>query len=177
MVEEACKSKNNHFGYGAWAYHTLSVVKYAKLLAKKLKADLEVVEMAALLHDYASVLDKDLYPDHHLHGARLAEEILQKYSFPPQKIKAIKDCILNHRTSKKAKLPTIEAKIIASADAMAHFDNLSSLFYLAFVQDKMDIEKGTSFVVNKLQRSWEKLLPEAKELLKEHSKAIKILFK
>ncbi|HUV72482.1 MAG TPA: hypothetical protein VMW25_05755 [Clostridia bacterium] len=74
-------------------------------------------------------------------------------------------------------MPTIEAKIIASADAMAHFDNLSSLFYLAFVQDKMDIEKGTSFVVNKLQRSWEKLLPEAKELLKEHSKAIKILFK
>ena len=50
-VEEKCKSENNIFGYGIWTHHILSVVKYSKMLAEKIGADVEVVEIAALLHD------------------------------------------------------------------------------------------------------------------------------
>ena len=84
-VEEACKKESNYFGYRAWTYHIFSAAKFAKILAEKLDADKEIVEIAALLHDYASVLNKELYQEHHIHGARLAEEILQKYNYPQEK--------------------------------------------------------------------------------------------
>lgn len=53
IVEEACKKETNKYGYGIWSHHIVLVVKYGKLLAQKLEADPEIVEIAALLHDYA----------------------------------------------------------------------------------------------------------------------------
>jgi len=52
-------------------------VKWAKTLARKLNADEEIVEIAALLHDYASIVNINNYSDHHIRGAELAEEILK----------------------------------------------------------------------------------------------------
>ena len=75
IVKEACKQKSNYFGYRAWTDHITTVIKYATILAKKLNADEEIVEIAAIFHDYASIVNKDLYPDHHIHGAKLAEKI------------------------------------------------------------------------------------------------------
>lgn len=99
LVEDACKSDKNFFEYGAWTYHIVSVVNYSKILAEKLGADKEVVEIAALLHDYAGILNKDFYPEHHIHGARLAEEILIGYNYPKDKIECVKHCIYAHRGS------------------------------------------------------------------------------
>ncbi len=77
LVETACKAKTNIFGYGIWSHHIVLVVKFSKILAEKLNADLQVVEIAALLHDYASIKNKDYYKDHHIHGAKEAETILK----------------------------------------------------------------------------------------------------
>lgn len=174
LVESACRKKTNFYGCSIWTHHIVYVVKYAKLLAKKLKADQEVVELAALLHDYAAISNKNLSSQHHLHGAKLAEEILKKYHFPQKKIEEIKKCILTHRASQNLLPQTLEAKIIASADAMAHFDNIDSLLHLAYVQHKLGIDEGTKWVLAKLERSWQKLMPEAKQLLEKKYEAIKI---
>lgn len=177
LVKIACEKDTNPFGYGDWQYHILSVVANSKILAKKLKADMEIVEIAALLHDYAGILNIEFYPEHHIHGARFAEEILLKFDYPEERIERIKHCILAHRGSKNIPQETLEAKIIASADAMAHFDNIHSLMYLAFVEYKMDIEKGTAFVLGKLERSWQKLtLPQARKMTREKFDAVKKLF-
>ena len=125
-VEEACKKETNYFDYGVWAHHVLPVVKYAKLMARKLGADEEIVEIAALLHDYASVKDYDLYENHHLHGAELAEQILKGHNYPQDKIEQVKHCILSHRGSKVTQRLTKEALCVADADSMAHFDSISS---------------------------------------------------
>ena len=61
LVERECKKETNYFGYGIWSHHILSVVKYSRLLAKKLNANIQVVELAALLHDYSSIKNKDFY--------------------------------------------------------------------------------------------------------------------
>jgi uncharacterized protein len=68
LVENACKKETNYFGYGVWAHHILPVVIHAKILARKLHADEEIVEIAALLHDYASVKNRAWIPEHHIHG-------------------------------------------------------------------------------------------------------------
>jgi len=175
IVEDECKKETNYFGYGAWSHHIISVVKYAKLLAKKLNADEEIVEIAALLHDYASVSNKDWYPEHHKHRARLAEEILKKFNYPEDKIEKIKHCILSHRASQNIKRETVEAEILFDADHMSHFDNIGSLLYLAFLKHKLDIDEGTKWVLDKLGRSWENLSSESKEIIKPKYEASKLI--
>lgn len=175
IVETTCRQKTNYFGYGAWTHHILPVVKYAKLMAAKLGADQEIVEIAALLHDYASVKDHKLYEDHHLHGAKLAEQILQKFHYPQNKIEQVKYCILCHRGSKVEKKLTKEALCVADADAMAHFDDIASLFYLAFHNHKMGIDEANDWLRQKLERSWKKISPTAKELIKDKYEASKLL--
>jgi putative nucleotidyltransferase with HDIG domain len=175
IVETACKQETNYFGYGIWAHHILPVVKYAKLMAKRLGANEEIVEIAALLHDYASVKDYKLYEDHHLHGAELAEQILNQFNYPQDKIEQVKHCILCHRGSKVAEKLTKEALCIADADSMAHFDSISSLFYLAFFSHKMGIDEANNWLMQKLERSWNKLSPQAKEIIKDKYEASKLL--
>jgi len=51
----------------------LPVVKHSLKLGKQLKADLEVLELAALFHDYANLVDnKKFDKEHHRYGAIFA---------------------------------------------------------------------------------------------------------
>ena len=175
IVEEACKKETNYFGFGAWTHHILPVVKYAKIMAEKLHADKEIVEIAALLHDYAGIKDHALYEDHHLHGAMLAEQILKEFNYPPNKIEQIKHCIISHRGSKLTQKNSKEALCLADADSMAHFDSIPSLFYLAFSSHKMNIDEANDWLMQKLERSWNKLSPQAKSIVKNKYEASKLL--
>ena len=152
IVENACKKETNYFGYGTWTHHITSVVKWARTLARKSNADEEIVEIAALLHDYASIVNINNYSGHHTRGAELAEEI-KKYGYPRDKIEKIKHCIVTHRSSIDLPRKTIEAKIVASADAMSFFDNIHSLLYLAYIRHKMNIDEGAKWVLNKLEKA------------------------
>ena len=175
LVEEACKNDSNHFGYGIWTHHILNVVKYGKMLANKTSADEEIVEISALLHDYASIKDFAMYEEHHIHGAREAETLLQRYHYPAKKIEMVKACILSHRGSKpKAKI-TKESLCLADADSMAHFDSVASLFYLAFINHKMDIDTANTWLLGKLERSWAKLSPDAKAIINNKYEACKLI--
>ncbi len=58
---------------------------------------------------------------------------------------------------------------------MAHIDQIPSLLYLAFVQHKMSIDEGIAWVTEKLERSWKKLCPFAKEIIEEKYVAAKTL--
>ena len=177
LVESACKKPTNHFGYGIWTHHILLVVKYSKLMAKKIGADEEIVEIASLLHDYAGIYDYKLHEDHHLYGAKFAEEILNKYNYPKDKIEKIKECILSHRGSKPKPKLSKESICVADADSMAHFDSIPSLFYMTFLSHKMNIDEASIWLMNKLGKSWAKLSPEAKEIIKDKYEASKVLFK
>ena len=175
IVEEQCKSKDNIFGYSGWTCHIVSVVKYAKILAKEIGADEEMVELAALLHDYASVKDKNMYEEHHIYGAIEAERILKELDYPQEKIEIIKDCILCHRGSIRKEQKTKEAICVASADAMAHIDQVPSLLHLVYHNRKMDVKEGAEWVNRKIERSWNKLCPEAKEIMKKKYESAKVV--
>ncbi len=58
---------------------------------------------------------------------------------------------------------------------MAHFDNVPALLYVAFVIKRMNIEESNNWVRSKLERSWNKLIPEAKELVKSKYEAVKLI--
>ncbi|GKX65883.1 HD domain-containing protein [Inconstantimicrobium mannanitabidum] len=175
IVEEQCKSKDNFFGYEVWTCHVTSVVKNAKILARKLGADEEIVEIAAILHDYASAKDKNMYEEHHIYGAIEAERILKELDYPEEKIEIIKDCILCHRGSVRKEQTTKEAICVASADAMAHIDQVPSLLHLAYCNRGMEVKEGAKWVSKKIQRSWNKLCPEAKEIMEQKYQSAKMI--
>ncbi len=172
IVREACARDTNIFGYGIWTHHITQVVKNGKRLAELFGADQEIVEIAALLHDYASIKDQALYQDHHVHGPIEAEKLLKRLGYPQAKIETVKECIAAHRGSVPGERRSAEAECLANADAMAHIQQIPSLLELAFVQRKMGIDEGTQWVRDKLERSWNKLSPRIQEMMRASYEAV-----
>jgi uncharacterized protein len=174
-LEEVRRIVKSKFEETDWKCHIAPVVKYAKKLALIYKTDKEVTELAALLHDIGRVdIKKD--EEHHIVGVLKAEAILKKLDYPENIIKEIKHCILSHRTSKGPKPKTMIAKIVANADAMAHFDALPVFFYWR-AKRGYDFNTILEWTRIKLEKDWNKkiTLPEAKKLMKNQYKASMLL--
>ncbi|MFQ5674856.1 MAG: HD domain-containing protein [bacterium] len=165
IVEKACAAETNVFGYGIWTHHIKKVVATAKQIAPEFDAEPEIVEIAALLHDYASIKDESLYAEHHIHGPLEAERLLTELNYPPEKIEAVKHCIAGHRASVSVERQTPEAECLANADAMVHIENVPSLLHYVYVTRGMAIDEGALWVTNKLKRSWKKLSPDMQDRL------------
>lgn len=170
-VEQACAAPTNAFGYGIWTHHITQVVQFGRELSKRLGADTEIVELAALLHDYAGIKDVRLTDDHHLHSAAEARRLLTELSYPPERTEQVAACIVTHRASQGLVPETLEARCLASADAMAHIAQVPSLLHLAYVGKSLNVDEGAAWVVAKLERSYQKLCPEAKALIETRYRA------
>ena len=164
IVERACAADSNVFGYGIWTHHITAVVENARRLAPTFDADTEIVVLAALLHDYASVKDEALYADHHLHGPIEAERVLNRLNYPSDRIEEVMHAIAAHRGSVEVEAKTPEAVCLRNADALAHVQNVPSLLKLAYAEHKMNVDDGAQWVRAKLERSWEKLSPDVRAL-------------
>lgn len=175
-LKDRCFSSNNHFGKNIYQHHMLPVIEYADLMAEALEADKEIVEIGAILHDYASVKDYALYPDHQIHGQEEAEKLLKQYEYPQEKIDHVKACIYEHRGSVRVKQMSKESICVASGDAMAHIANVASLLHLAYTRKGMDVDEGKVWVKGKIDRSWNKLCSEAQEIIKvKYDSAVELL--
>ena len=176
IVEQACAADTNIFGYDIWTHHILPVIQNAKQLAPCFDADPEIVELAALLHDYASIKDEALYADHHIHGPIEAEKLLKRFGYPEEKRDAVKDAIATHRASVTVEHRSAEGACLANADAMSHIEQVSSLLYLAYIHHGMGIDEGRLWVKAKLQRSWRKLREDVQDILRnKYEAALKLL--
>ncbi|MBI5061818.1 MAG: HD domain-containing protein [Candidatus Aenigmarchaeota archaeon] len=159
-----------------WKYHMTPVLKYSRILAKKLGADEELVELGALLHDIGRIRHG---PDnHHMTGIPEAEKILNKVDCPQKTISEIKHVVESHMGSGDILPKTLEAKIIMNADAMAHFDVIPAFMQVALRKFDGDLEKSFEWLDEKVERDWNNklTLPEAKEMMREKYKAIRLLF-
>lgn len=176
-VKRRCSLPSNFYGVGAWDHHIEIVYQIAKNNAKLYGANQDIVSLAALLHDIASVTNKDYTEEHHLIGAEIAEELLQKYNLTQEQITLIKKCILNHRGSRLVTKNSPEEICLADADAMAHFYSIPSLLEMVYVEKKLSIDEGAEFVLNKLKRSYNKLSPQGKKIVSSRYKAALLVLK
>lgn len=171
IVEEACAAQTNTFGYGIWTHHISKVAANGKHLAPLFNADAEIVEIAALLHDYASVKDRNCSSDHHIQGAIEAEKLLTQFNYPPDKIEAVKHCITAHRASVRVDQHSVEAVCLANADALTHIQYVPSLLYFVYVHERMSIDEGAAWVRSKLKRSWDKLSEPVRQMVDDQYQA------
>ena len=161
MFVEKESLKNNRGYHKEWMRHLNIVSTNALEIADKLGGDKDIVFLAAWLHDIGKIMyGKE---NHHITGAEIAERKLRELNFPKDKIREVKHCILSHRGSKNIKRETLEAQIVADADAMAHFEGVEDLVKAEFVLGEVSSEsKVHQLVHEKLIRSWNKLSPEGK---------------
>lgn len=170
LVKEECAKPTSHYK-GIFKYHIVPMVRIAQNLARKLGANQEVV-VAAWLHDIGSILlGRKL---HQISGAAIAEYLLRAWGYPEEKVQQVKDCILCHRGSDEDNKPeTLEARIVAEADALSAIHNISGLYKGAFDEEKKDEGEAKISVRNKLKAKFNQLtLPGTKESAQAHFDAL-----
>ena len=115
-TEQFVKNKHQGESSGHDWWHIEAVRKNALLIAQTETCDLEVVELAALLHDIA---DSKFHNGDHSAGALVARDWLESQKLVEQKIEHI--CKIIEKQSFSASsgiLETIEAQIVQDADRL-----------------------------------------------------------
>ena len=172
-----CEVSKEKTGYDFWNEHIKYVVENAIELAKKYNADIEIVELGALLHDIAMPSEYGPREEHNIYGAKIAEELLLKLDYPKDRIERVKNCVLNHRGMDDRPRNTIEEECVADADVIAHFDTIPALFSLAYREKNLSVQEGKEFVRKKLERDYRKLSNRTREVLNDRYKNImQVLF-
>ncbi|EKE19561.1 MAG: hypothetical protein ACD_8C00138G0004 [uncultured bacterium] len=169
FVQDQCKKPASHYSAGIFEGHLVPMESIADGLAIKFGADREIVGVGVWLHDAGSIIcGRD---DHHLTGAAITEVVLRMWGYPEVKIHKVKGCVLSHRGSQKIAPKTLEEQIVAEADALSAFYNLSGLFKGAFDEGKNQREAEIS-IRKKLINKWNQLLfLESKESVQSRFKA------
>jgi len=102
--------------------HVLRVYDLCLKLTQGLKGvDLEILQLAALLHDIGGpkeLRDKTGKVCHARESAKMAQKILKNLKYPQEKIDKVIHCILAHRHRTGVKPETKEAKILFDADRL-----------------------------------------------------------
>lgn len=176
FVENECKKPTSKYGYEPFPFHFVPMVAYAEKLANEMGGDKEIISIAAWLHDIGSIIYGR--KNHHITSAKIAEKKLKELGYSDEKITIIKKCILHHRGSRKHRRESIEEKIIAEADAMSNFDNISGIFKAAFMYEHKNQLEAKDAVRKKLQNKWKKLhFKKSKKIIKPKFEAAMILLK
>ncbi|BAD84669.1 metal-dependent phosphohydrolase, HD superfamily [Thermococcus kodakarensis KOD1] len=117
-VREFAKSFFDREGTHGFS-HVERVFNLCMHIGKEEGADLEVLALAALLHDIARPLeDSGKVEDHALEGARIARRYLRSLGYPEDKVEAVAHAIEAHRFSRGPEPATLEAKILSDADKL-----------------------------------------------------------
>lgn len=175
FVEEECKKPTSKYGYEPYVNHFIPMHDFAVMLAKKMNADLEVVELAAWLHDIGSIIYGR--ENHHITSAKIAEGKLRELNYPLEKIEKVKKCIMNHRGSILSKRESKEEQIIADADAMSNFGCIDGLFKAAYLSEGLKQNEARLSVLRHFENSWNKISEEARRIVKEKYEAAMLLLK
>jgi uncharacterized protein len=100
--------------------HTLRVVSLCELIGIKEKADMEVLLIAAFLHDIGRC-HQDISNGKLCHaeiGARLAAPLVGELPLTPGRLENIEHCIRSHRFRGGNAPQTIEARVLFDADKL-----------------------------------------------------------
>ena len=151
--------------YDFWNEHIKYVYEEAVNLAKIYKANVEIVELGALLHDIALIKKTGTRDNHHINGAIIGAKILDKFNCPSDIKSKVLGCVEHHRSSKNA--TNIEEICVCDADILAHFDNIPMLFNSAFNRHNLNLVDAREWVKNECKKDYNDLSIETKKIFKD----------
>jgi uncharacterized protein len=119
-------------------------------IQEKEGGNLQVIRLAALLHDVGIVREHKEGGNHAEYSAEIAQEFLAENDAEAELIEHVTSCILTHRFSRGMKAETIEAQILQDADridalgAVGIFRSLVSMGALRALKETIGTVKETS---------------------------------
>lgn len=136
-------------------HHVPVVADYATELAKRFGGNNDLARAAALLHDIADVNTDRFDPEHEAKSLAIARELLMRCGYSEVEVQLIADDAIRYHSCHDGQVPTsLEGKILATADAMAH---LKTDFYLYALYQRSKRESLADFKVwasKKLERDY-----------------------
>ncbi|MCK9393233.1 MAG: HD domain-containing protein [Candidatus Paceibacterota bacterium] len=123
IIEEIRDKAKEYFIGGDSSHdwsHVERVYNSAIKIGKKEGANLDIVKIAAYLHDIGrkEEIKSNGKICHAERGVEIAEKILSQYNLDKEIVENIKHCILTHRNKNDHQPKTIEAKILFDADKL-----------------------------------------------------------
>lgn len=155
--------------------HLMEVERFANLLCDKHPdADRDVVGLGVWYHDIGRLRGQD--EGHDVYGAEEAKKVLGDEGFSPDKIERVYEVCRSHRC-KDVKPESLEAKILATADAMSHFTHSFYFRLFQFYKDELTFEEIKDKVRQKLERDFNDKIAfdEGRDEVKEQYEAMKIV--
>ncbi|MFM2415069.1 MAG: tRNA ((1)-)-methyltransferase, tRNA (guanine37-N1)-methyltransferase [Candidatus Parcubacteria bacterium] len=155
--------------------HVFVVAQYAHRLARKYKADADLCRAGGMLHDIADAVMSRFNPEHKEASARIATEFLRESGFSAKEIKIVVDDAMARHSCRDGALPqTLEGKIVATADAMAHLetDYYPRAYELLLKEGKTEKEAEKWILTKKRRDLEDKLLfdDEHKDMVRAYGK-------
>jgi len=156
LVKTAYTSSKADFAQWIWANHLPLVANKAKELSQKYDANSDIVVAAAWLHDFGDAFTNRHADNHEEISKNEAIKILQKCEYTIKEISYIMSEVIAPHSCKEGYLPkTVEGKILATADSLAH---LNSDLYIQFtwkhLPENKNYQEYLIWVAEKLERDF-----------------------
>lgn len=130
LVAAAYQNSDQDFGQWMWQHHVPVVAAKALELSQEYSADTDLAVAGALLHDFGDAFVHRFDPTHAAVSRSKAKPLLQKAGYTKAEATEVFEVVIAPHSCKDGVLPiTVEGKVLATADAIAH---LTTDFYLQF---------------------------------------------
>lgn len=135
--------------------HVLIVANYASTLAEKYDANAELARTAALLHDIADTCTKRSDKEHETISLTMARQIMAECGYNEDEIKLIVDDAIRFHSCHGYERPSSqEGKILATADALAHFKTDYYVYTTWAFGREMTLPEVKQWVLKKIERDF-----------------------
>ena len=159
--------------------HVFVVADFASELAVRYEANEELARAAALLHDIADAKMSRFDPEHEEKSLAIARELLSKSGYSDEETKLIVDDAIRFHSCRDGNMPkSLEGKILATADSLAHLKTDFYIYavYASATEDSLaEIKKWT---LKKLERDFHAKIQfdDVREEVRGDYEALKTLF-
>jgi putative nucleotidyltransferase with HDIG domain len=164
-----------------WVYsgHILATKSAAQHLADKHGANGELSSAAALLHDMAETKVRRSNPTHEQLSLKMARELMQKAGYNSDEINlVVDDAIRFHSCQNGEKPQSLEGKILATADAIAHLTTDFYIFLVWALGSEKTLDEMKEWVLHKIERDYNDKIQfdDVRSDLKDDYRALKQVF-
>lgn len=139
-----------------WLYpnHVVVVTENAKKIAEQKGANVELSQVAALLHDCADFKMKRMDPKHEEESLKIARDLMKEFGYSEDEIAlVVDDAIRFHSCHGDERPKSVEGLVLATADSLAH---LQTHFYVfatwGFGQLGRSLKELNDWVLKKIER-------------------------
>lgn len=180
LVKEAYEGSQEWFGQWMWKNHVPVVAKKSQELAERFGANSNLAVAGALLHDFGDAFVHRNSEEHNKISKDKSRQILEKAGYSSEEIEEVLEIIIAPHSCRNDFLPTtLEGKILATADALAH---LTTDFFVHFtwmhLPENKTFEEYREWVTTKIDHDFNKKIffDEVRAEVKDRVEALKEVF-